>query len=232
MKNIFATCCFLLLFVPVLYAQNEAALVKAVKAKLDKVNDYQASGRMKVDISFVNAPPSNVTVYYKRPNHFKVKKENGISILPKGGVSININSLLSTDQYTVVPAGTAVVKAIPVRVVKLLPLNEESDIVLTTLFIDEKNLLIRKSTVTTKESGSYEIELDYGKYAGWGLPDKVVFLFSTKDYKLPKGMTFEYDKGEKRKEDTLKNKKGMVEITYASYVINKGIDDKVFRSDK
>lgn len=210
------------------FAQNEAALVKKVKAKLDKVNDYRATGKMKLDVSFIKAPESTVTVYYKKPDKFKVTKQNGISILPKGGVSVNMNSLLLGDNYTVVPAGHAVVNGVNTTVVKLLPSDDNSDIVLTTLYIDDKNLVIKKSTVTTRENGSYEINLDFGKYLSYGLPDKVTFSFNVKDYKLPKGMVFEYEKGGQKKEATPKNQKGKVEITYSNYIINKGIDDKVF----
>jgi len=216
------------IFSSLLFCQDEKALIKAVKTKLDRVVDYQAKGRMSVDVSFINAPASNVMVYYKKPNRFKINKEGGISILPKGGVSVNINSLLTGDDYAVVPAGSVLIKGITAKVIKLLPLAETSDVVLTTLYIDEKALLIRKATITTKESGSYEMELDFGKYAEWGLPDKIVFLFNTKDYKMPKGLTFEYEKGNTKKEKTLKNKKGKVEVNYSGYIINKGISDKVF----
>ena len=232
MKIIAALFAFILLAGSSVRAQNEADLVKKVKAKMDRVSDYTASGRMKLDVSFIKAPPSNITVYYKRPNRFKVKKVNGISILPKGGVSVNLNSLLMTDNYTAVGAGSAVVGGVPVKIVKLLPGDENSDVVLTTMYIDEKALLVRRTTVTTRESGTYEMELNYGKFAAWGLPDKVVFSFNTKDYKLPKGVTFEYEKGDKKKTADLKNKKGKVEITYADYAINKGLDDKVFQTDK
>jgi outer membrane lipoprotein-sorting protein len=220
---------FVFLFLAtLLFAQDEKTLIKAVKAKLDRVNDYQAKGRMSVDVSFMNAPASNVVVYYKKPDRFKVNKEGGISILPKGGVSVNINSLLRGDDYAVVPAGNALFKGVNTKIIKLLPLSETSDVVLTTLYIDEKALLIRKATVTTKESGSYDLELDFGKYALWGLPDKMVFLFNTKDYKMPKGLTFEYEKGNTKKQETLKNKKGKVEVIYTNYIINKGISDKIF----
>jgi outer membrane lipoprotein-sorting protein len=221
---------FLFLSVTV-WAQPEAELVKKVKAKMDRVKDYQASGKMKIDVSFINAPESNVTIYYKKPDKFKVNKEGGISILPKGGVSVNISSLLNDNNYTVVPAGTATVRGVMTKVVKMLPLSENSDVVLTTLYIDEKDLVVRKATVTTRESGSYEMELDYKKFIQWGLPDKVVFLFNTKDYKLPKGLTFEYEKGGSQKPQKSKdaNNKGRVEIQYANYTINKGIEDKVFK---
>ncbi len=117
------------------------------------------------------------------------------------------------------------------RIIKLLPKDENADVVLSTVYIDETLSLIKKAKTTTKENGTYELEMTYGKYASYGLADKVVFSFNTKDYKLPKGITFDYDDGTRRQEtpDKLKNKKGKVEISYSSYTINKGVPDSVFR---
>lgn len=230
LKLLLCYCVSVLAFVHSAFAQNEADLVKKVKAKLDKVNDYTAQGKLKMDVSFIDAPDSKVTVYYKRPNKFKVKKAGGISILPKGGISVNVGSLLSeNDNYDLLPVNDATIEGVETKVVKLIPRDESSDIVLATLYIEEKNAVVRKATVTTKENGTYEIELSYGKYINWGLPDKVIFSFNTKEYKLPKGITFEYEKGEKKKEESLKNKKGKVAISYSNYIINKGIDDSVFQ---
>jgi hypothetical protein len=209
------------------FSQNEAALIRSIKAKLEQVKDYTATGQMKVDVSFINTPPSSVVMYYKAPQQFTVKKEGGISILPKGGVSVNLNALLVGNDFTIVPGGTAVVKGQRLKVVKLLPNDGAGNVVLTTFYIDEKALLIRKTGVTTKENGSYEIEMEYGKWAAWGLPDKMVFVFSTKDYKLPKGVTFEYEKGGPKQQKPGSDK-GRVEITYTNYSINKGVSDKVF----
>ncbi|HYO22890.1 MAG TPA: hypothetical protein VER36_10830 [Flavisolibacter sp.] len=227
MRILFFICCFLV--AGSLYAQEDALLQK-VKAKLDKVTDYEAAGKMKLDVSFINAPESNVTIYFKKPNKFKVKKAGGISILPKGGVSVNTASLLPSTAYQTVPAGKAIVNGVATSILKLIPTDEASDVVLSTLYIDEKEAVIRKAVVTTKESGTYEVQMAYSKYMAWGLPDKVTFSFNTKDYKLPKGITFEYEKGgEKKVEDKDKNKKGSVTITYASYKINKGVDEKNFQ---
>ena len=223
------TCLAFLLWMMPAGAQDAATLVQKVKARLDQVNDYQAEGRMKIDVSFIDASPSKVTIYYKKPDKFKVKKEGGISLLPKGGISINLGTLLAGDQYDIVPSKDATVNGVAVKVVKLLPSNDNGDVVLTTLYIEEKKLVIRKATVTTKESGTYDIVLTYGRYASWGLPDQVVFSFNTKDYKLPKGITFEYEKGGAKKEDPNKNKRGTVTIDYSSYIINKGVSDKVFQ---
>jgi outer membrane lipoprotein-sorting protein len=221
--------CFSVFMINHLFGQEEKELIKKVRVKLDRVDNYTAQGKMKIDVSFIDAPESKVMVYYKKPDKFKVKKNGGISILPKGGVSVNLGALLGNDDYDVVPGKDAKINGIDTKVIKLLPQNENSDVVLTTLYIDENNLVVRKAIVTTKESGTYEIDLNYSKYIDWGLPDKVIFSFNTKDYKLPKGLTFEYEKGDKKKAETFKNKKGKVEISYSAYSINKGVDDKVFQ---
>lgn len=210
-------------------AQDMSPLIKKIKAKLDKVNNYVAEGRMKTDVAFIKAPAGKVRIFYKRPNKFKLKRDGGISILPKGGVSVNMNSVLDNGDFVAIAAGESTIAGTKVKVVKLLPTSETSDVVLTTLYIDEASLLIQKSTSTTKENGTFEIEMSYGKYAAYGLPDKVIFAFNTKDYKLPKGITMEFDSGEKQPADKLRNRKGKVEITYSSYVINKGVSDAEFK---
>ena len=213
------------------FSQDMTALIMKVKTKLDQVNDYEADGKMKTDVAFIKAPVGKVKVYYKKPNKFRLKKDGGISLLPKGGVSVNMNSIFTTSDFVALAAGDAVIGGVKTKVVKLLPSNENSDIVLTTMYIDEANLLVRKAITTTKENGTYEIEMSYGQFAQYGLPDKVVFAFNTKDYKLPKGITLEFDDNEKQLTDAekIKNKKGRVEITYTNYIINKGIADSVFK---
>jgi outer membrane lipoprotein-sorting protein len=213
------------------FSQDADKLIRDVRAKLDQVSDYRATGKLKTDVAFLKIPVSNVQVYYKRPNRFKVKKDGGISLLPKNGVSINLNALLMSENYTAVPAGDAMVQGMPVKVVKLLPLAENSDVVLTTMYIDEKKLLIYKAITTTRDNGTYDMQMSYGKFEKFGLPDKVIFSFNTKDYKMPKGVTFEYETGEtaKMQNDKLKDKKGKVEIQYENYTINKGVSDDVFK---
>ena len=212
-------------------AQDMNALVKRVKTKLDLVNDYEADGNMKTDVSFIKAPIGKVKVYFKKPNHFRLKKNGGISLLPKGGVSVNMSSLIATNDFVAIAAGESMVNGTNTKVVKLLPSNDNSDIVLTTLYIDEPNLLVKKAITTTKENGTYEMEMRYGAFAQYGLPEKVIFSFNTKDYKLPKGVTLEFDDNEKpiSEAQKMKNRKGRVEITYSNYSINKGVSDLIFK---
>ena len=117
------------------------------------------------------------------------------------------------------------------KVIKLLPDDDSGDLVLTTLYIDPVNYLILKSRTTTKENGTYELQMTYGNYAKYGLPDKILFSFNTKDYKLPKGITFDFDDGSTQKSATKTNvpKKGEIEIVISKYQINKGISNDIFK---
>lgn len=214
----------------VVNGQTAEDLITKVKARLDKVNDYEARGKMKTNVIFIKAPVANVKVFYKKPNKLRINNESGISFIPKGSVNINLNNIfLNTNGFDIIDAGKETGSNL--RIIKLLPKDENAEVVLSTLYIDETQFLIKKAKTTTKENGTYELEMSYGKYAEYGLADKVIFTFNTKDYKLPKGITFDYDDGSKKEQapDKLKNKKGKVEIDYSSYIINKGVPDSVFQ---
>lgn len=213
----------------VLRAQETALLIKQVREKIERVNDYIATGKMKTNVIFMKVPLANVKVFFKKPNKLKIKNESGISLIPKGSVSISLNNILSASGYTALDAGNTKIGKTEVKIIRLLPNDENSEVVLSTLYIDAARLLVLKSKTTTKENGTYELEMTYGKFEDFALPDKIIFSFNTKDYKLPKGITFDYDDGSEKKKDDGKPKKGKVELSYSSYVINKGIDDTVFK---
>jgi outer membrane lipoprotein-sorting protein len=204
-------------------------VVEKVRQKLALVNDYVAEGVMKTDVSFIKASLGKVKVFYKKPNLIKVKKDGGISLLPKGGVSITMNSLLNTNQYIAIASGKQLYKGKSLEVYKLVPTDDQLDWVISTLWIDPLESLVYKTFTTTKENGSFEITMEYGAYAEYGLPSKIVFGFNTKDYKLPNGITLEFgDEAPISKEQAKKNKKGTIEITYSKYTINKGISNASF----
>ena len=218
-----------IMIAPDIVAQEANEILKKAKAKLDQVKDYQADGIMKLNVSFLQVPESKVLVYYKQPDKFRIRQEKGVSLVPRGGISINLNSMLGEEKFTAVDAGTSKLNNEVVNIIKLLPKDEEGEVVLSTLYIDSKSYLVRKVSTTTKDNGSYAIEFHYGKFSNWGLADELIFSFNTKDYKLPKGMTFDYDEEIKADTTKVKNSRGEVRITFNSYIINKGVRDDVFK---
>jgi len=210
-------------------AQDAETLIKKVKAKIDLVNNYEADGIMKTNVTFLKVPEAQVKIYFKKPNLLKIKNEKGISFVPKGAVSINLNNIISGNEYSVIDAGYENTGTVKTRIVKLLPADDNADVVLSTLYIDEANLVIVKAKTTTRANGSYQLDMTFGKYIAYCLPDKIIFTFNTKDYKLPKGVTFDFDDGTNTGKPAEKNKTGKAEISFNSYTINKGVADSFFK---
>ena len=136
-------------------AQDINTLVLKAKQKIEKVNDYQATGRMKTNVTFLKVPITNVKVYFKKPNKLKVKSEKGVSFIPKGAVSINMNNILAGNDYTIIDAGVEKLGNVPVRIARLLPNNDNNDVVLSTLYIDAASSLILKAKTTTRDNGTH-----------------------------------------------------------------------------
>ena len=229
MKKIFIFLLPLFCITSFCYSQNVNATLQKVKDKLNLVNDYEALGEMKTQVVFLKVPVASVKIYYKKPDKLKIKNEKGISFIPKGAVSININNVLTNNTFTALDAGITKVGNTNVRVIKLLPEDDNNDVVLSTLYVDESNFLIIKAKTTTRDNGTYDLEMTYGKYAAYGLPDKVIFTFNTKDYKIPKGVTFDYSEDQKKTPDKTKARKGTIQITYKTYIINKGLSEALFK---
>ncbi len=213
------------------FTQDSNPLLQKVRDKLNRVNNYEADAVMTTDVSFLKVPKANVKVYFKAPAKLKIKNEKGISFVPKGAAGITLNNIISGNDFTVIDAGNTTINNKPVKILKLLPTDEGNNIILSTIYIDEKNAVIVKSQTTTKDNGTYTLDLKYGSYAAYGLPDDVIFTFNTKDYKMPKGVTFDYDDASTRKRTIAKNadNKGKIEIRYSSYKINKGVSDEIFK---
>lgn len=212
-----------------LKAQTAEEIIKQVRANIEKVNDYVAQAKLKTNVAFIKAPIANVKIYFKRPNKIRIHNVSGISFIPRGSVNISLDNVF-TDiaAYDIIDVGREEKSGL--RIIKLLPKNDTSEVVLSTLYIDDKKMLVKKATTTTRDNGTYELQMSYGKYADYGLADKIIFSFNTKDYKLPKGITFDYDAGSsKNEENKTRNKKGKVEIDYSSYSINQGVPDSVFQ---
>lgn len=220
----------LLIVSTVVHAQNAEELLSRVKAKLDKVTDYEASGTLKINVDFIKAPVARIKVYFKKPDKLRIINEGGISLVPKGTINIDIGNLIGKIEESDIIDGGKDSKS-GFRVIKLLPKDDNASIVLSVLHVDEQQLLVKKAKTTTKENGTYELDLTYGRYADYGLADKVLFTFNTKDYKMPKGVTLDYDEGNSKPPDAnkVKDSKGVIEISYSGYSINKGVADKIFQ---
>jgi outer membrane lipoprotein-sorting protein len=213
------------------------SLFYRLREKVLSVRDYTAQVRMNIDVSFMRVPPLSGVLYFKSPDKLRLERHGGLSILPRKSINLTLGNLLPVGNATVIDAGTELLGDQPVRVLKVVPQDDRSDIVLTKLWVDENRLLALRGETTTRDNGTVRMELEYGRFQQLALPDKVVFYLDVKSYKMPKGMTMDYDPGSSARpagDDASKAKprKGKIAIVYRDYKINTGLSDAVFQEKR
>jgi outer membrane lipoprotein-sorting protein len=53
--------------------QDINTLLNKAKAKIETVNDYEATATMKTNVAFLKVPVAKVKIYFKKPNKLKLK---------------------------------------------------------------------------------------------------------------------------------------------------------------
>jgi len=219
-----------LYFVSNVYAQPVAAdsILRQLKEKYLAIEDYQADIEINVDVDFINIPTKKAHIFFKAPDLYKFDAK-GFFMLPKKGMNFSVTEMLNYH-YTAIWVKSEFIDSIPTEVLKIIPIDSDLDIVLTTLWIDEENLLIKKIETNTKNAGSFSMKLSY-RDMDLGLPEKARISFEVTPFELP--MNFTGDFKQKAAElDKNKKTKGAVTIIYRNYKINDGLSDNIFKKDK
>ncbi|MEW6652685.1 MAG: hypothetical protein AB1394_04355 [Bacteroidota bacterium] len=221
MKKIFVL--FLLVSITAAQAKDPNKLLDALKTKFEKVRDYQADVEVKLDMEFIKAPPTKAKVYFKQPDKFKLDSD-GFAMLPKQSTNFSPMQLLKGD-YTAVFVRTENAEGKALDVVKLVPNNDTSSFIISTLWIDAVNYVIAKIETTTKRSGTVKTEFTYTP-SSVPLPAVMKLFFNLGDANLPVNpMSSKKDNEQQRRPTRIK---GTVILTYTNYIVNKGIPDKLF----
>ncbi len=221
----------LTLNVSVSRADDATKLFYTLRSKILTVKDYTADVNMKIDVSFMRIPKLRGTLYFKSPNKMRLERHGGLSMLPKKNINLTISNLIPAGAVTVIDLGNVMVKGKKLRLVKVIPEDDNNNIVLTKVWIDEANLLAVRAETTTRNDGTVIMDLEFGNYITYALPDKVTIYMDVKDYKLPKGVTMDYNNETPTvavKDKTAKAQKGTIEISYLKYAINTGLTDAAF----
>lgn len=223
----------LALLLPV-YAQTQAmdatSLFYALRTKVLSVKDYTADVKMKIDVGYMHIPQLRGTLYFKSPDKMRLERHGGLSILPKKNINLTLSNLIPTGGVMVIDVGTELRDGKTLHVIKVVPQDDQGSIVLTKIWIDEASLLALRTETTTRNDGTVIMDLQYGNYTPYALPDNVTIYMDLKDYKLPKGVTMDYNDAEATtKPQPGKVQKGTIKIHYLGYAVNAGVSDAVFQ---
>lgn len=221
---------FFIALVSSAYAQNTTAnqTLRKVYTQLQKAKDYKVNANIKVDLPFIKMLPINATIFVKQPSKFKVESKS-IAIVPRQGFD-QLNKILSdSGQFTAIIQGSELIGKVNTQLISLIPLGDTDDLILAKFWVDTKQNLILKSVLTTKSNGTILTEYSYANFASYGLPSVMVFTVDIKKFKIPKAIVADINTNTQQQNDKdKKSKKGKIIVTLSDYVVNKGIDDKLF----
>jgi outer membrane lipoprotein-sorting protein len=222
----------LLLITSVVNAQTKdgAAILEQVKEKFYVIKEYEANVKIKVDVDFVKIPVKQGLIWFMQPDKVKVKIP-GFSLLPKRGMNFTPNQLL-TGNYTAIFIREEKLGDYNTYVIKVIPGNENDDIILSTIWVDQQRMVIRKLETTTKSEGTISMMFRFGSVVKkYDLPEEIVFSFDLRKNELPLGLTGDFENTEPRDKKS-KNTKGTVTINYLEYFVNQGRANAAFKQGK
>ncbi len=204
-------------------SKDPNVIIKNLKNTFKKVKDYSADVDIKVDVSFLKVPEMKAKIYYKQPDKMYIESD-GFAMLPKDGLYTSPLSLLN-GEFTAIYAKDEFFEGHNTSIVKIIPLNDKGDIILSTLWIDQSENLLRKVESTTKTNGTFNIILNYNNN-NFPLPNNIEFIFNAVRLRLSRNSMEEENNNNKKNNSG--NSTGKVFLIYSNYVVNKGIPDSVF----
>lgn len=211
-------------------ADSGEDLFYILRNKIAQVKDYTADVRMKIDVSYMRIPILKGTLIFKAPDKMRLERKGGISLLPKKNINLTISNLIPAGKVTIIDLGKTTLSGKTLRVLKVVPEDDAGNIVITKIWVDEERMVTVRAETTTRNDGTVIMNLDFGRYTSYALPDKVTIFMDLKDYKLPKGVTMDYNNVETPETEAKKTnaQKGTIQISYLKYDINQGIADARF----
>jgi hypothetical protein len=220
-----------------LFAQaqtNPKKLITAVNAKFSKVKDYKAETHLHFEIPNVRMKDIDAKIAYKQPNKFKMKAK-GVFFLPKQNpLQAVMTALGDTSAYQAVLSGTEVVAGQQCVIVSIIPLKDMNDLVLGKFWISEKQILVYKSELTTKNNGTVITENTFGNQAAYALPSAIKITMDVNKFKIPKMLALDINKKRKVENPADANKKEVANIflTMKNYQINGVVTEADFVDEK
>lgn len=205
-------------------------ILNSIRNNLSAVKDFQVDLSIKIDLEYLNIPDAKAKYYFKSPDKSKLVSD-GFGLLPKQGIGLPTNQLLNTPHTSVI-TGKETFNGKSLTKIKVIPLDESSEIILSTLWVEEKTSLIYKVSSSTRR-GTLDMIFTYnGSEQKYGLPKTVSVQFVLPQFSLPKSLTGDLQKNNRAQKNAKKEVKGNATVIYSNYVINKGINDSVFKEEK
>jgi outer membrane lipoprotein-sorting protein len=229
---------FVFLFLMIFFSVSESSpqskdpdeILDRVKAAFKMIEDYEVEIQIKIDVEFLKVPDSEAKLYFKQPGKIHVESEK-FALLPRQGLDFSPLGLIS-GKYTALYEREDTIRNLPTSVIKIIPLGNDGDIILSTFWVDQTRDLIIRMESTKKPTGTFTIDFTYEKYGdNYELPSQMEFTFTVDKMMFPRGMDGQSDADDDNDNES-DSTTGKVYITYANYKVNQGLPDELFETEK
>jgi outer membrane lipoprotein-sorting protein len=212
-------------------SKDPDVILNRVKEAFTIIEDYEVDVHIKIDVEFLKVPEGDAKLYFKQPNKIHVESEK-FALLPKQGLDFSPIALLD-EKYTAIYEGDTTINNIKTSIVKIIPIGSDSDVILSTLWIDQARDLIMKVESSRKPTGTYTIEFTYEKYQDkYELPSIMHFSFTVDRMRLPKGMGGQLESENSKASEKTGPIIGNVYLNYTNYIVNQNLPDELFDGSK
>ena len=221
---------FLLFVTNLVFTQSKDPdkILENVVDNFSKVQDYSVDVNIKIDVEFIKVPETKAKIFFKQPDKIHLESD-GFAMLPKNGMEFSPTALI-TKEHTAIYEKDVVLNGVNTSLIKVIPLGDQGDVILSTLWVDQVMNVIRKVESTTKTNGTFTIDFSYAKDLKYPLPSEIIFSFNVDKMNIPATISGETaPKNPKKKKGRSDGvTKGKVIVKYNNYEVNKGIADSIF----
>ena len=213
-------------------ADDPSKLIRILNQKFSRVNDYKAAVTMNFDIPGVKMNTMKGKVFFKKPDKFKIRTR-GIFFLPKQNPLQTMSAMLrDTVSYTTVISGYEQIRGRNCAIVNLIPLKGMNELILGKFWIDVLDPVVLKTQITTRNTGTIETEMRYGKHERECLPDQMIIRVETRKIKMSKMLSADLNKKSKPSSgQPEKMETGIITLNFSDYQVNTGFADSELQRD-
>jgi hypothetical protein len=198
-----------------------------LKERTALVKSYSANIEITVDVDFIKMPVKHATLYFKQPDKISFKSTDFI-MLPKRGFHNTVTKILD-NPFIAMNAGNEKIGNRDQYVIKIIPSDKKSDIILATWWIDRETGNLTRNESNTRDQGAFVVDMKYSRPSDL-LPAEIIISFEIEGLSVPlkligksKGMSIDKQKMNGKKS-------GRVIIKFSGYRVNGTVDDAVFQS--
>lgn len=183
-------------------AQEMDSDLMLIKDQLEQVTSYTAQVTFEVDISFINMPKKEATIFFQKGEKLRFDSDDFV-LIPKKGLDLSLNQLFD-QSFITVDRGMELWEGTNYKVINIIPTDDKADFSIAKLFLDTQNKRIRAFEVSTKNEGIYKVGFQFDANQKI-LPEKVRVSFELEKVSLPfnfMGKDTDINRKEMRQEGT------------------------------